>query len=107
MDLGDVSGVNLCTRMEAVMSTVSAKSIEDKIYVIRGQKVMLDSDLAELYGVDVKRLNEQVKRNLKRFPIDFMFQMTVDERDLLRSQIATFEETVFSLRMGSLCCQVF
>ncbi|HXH31105.1 MAG TPA: ORF6N domain-containing protein [Bacteriovoracaceae bacterium] len=76
------------------MSMVSVKRIEDMIYLIRGQKVMLDSDLAELYGVDVKRLNEQVKRNLKRFPLDFMFQMAVEERDVLRSQFATFEKTV-------------
>ena len=49
------------------------ESIENLIYVIRKQKVMLDSDLAKLYGVDTKRLNEQVKRNIERFPIDFMF----------------------------------
>lgn len=76
------------------MSIVSAKKIEDMIYVIRGQKVMLDSDLAELYGVDVKRLNEQVKRNLNRFPSDFMFQNNREERDVLRSQFATFENVM-------------
>lgn len=53
--------------------------IENMIYVIRGQKVMLDSDLAELYSVEVKRLNEQVKRNLDRFPNDFMFELTYEE----------------------------
>jgi len=53
--------------------------IENMIYVVRGQKVMLDSDLAELYGVEVKRLNEQVKRNLDRFPNDFMFELTYEE----------------------------
>jgi hypothetical protein len=56
--------------------TVPVEVIERKIFFIRGHKVMLDADLAELYGVTVKRLNEQVKRNLKRFPPDFMFQMT-------------------------------
>jgi hypothetical protein len=54
--------------------------IEQKILLIRGQKVMLDSDLAELYGVTTKRLNEQVKRNKSRFPEDFMFQLTADEK---------------------------
>ncbi len=54
--------------------------IERKILLIRGQKVMLDSDLAKLYGVTTKRLNEQVKRNKSRFPEDFMFQLTVDEK---------------------------
>jgi phage regulator Rha-like protein len=59
------------------------------IYEIRGQKVMLDSDLAVLYGVEVKRLNEAIKRNIERFPRDFMFQLTQKEWDVLRSQIAT------------------
>jgi hypothetical protein len=63
--------------------------IENKILVIRGQKVMLDSDLAILYQVPVKRLNESVKRNIKRFPADFMFQITKEERDILKSQFAT------------------
>ena len=61
--------------------------IAGRIVQIRGIPVMLDRDLAELYGVDVKRLNEQVKRNVERFPPDFMFQLTKDE--CLRSQIAT------------------
>jgi hypothetical protein len=61
----------------------------NKIYLIRGQKVMLDRDLAELYQVETKRLNEQVKRNLKRFPLDFMFQLSEDELKILMSQIAT------------------
>ena len=52
---------------------------------------MLDADLAELYGVSVKRLNEQVRRNIKRFPVDFMFQLTREEHDSLRSQIATLK----------------
>ena len=64
-------------------------SIESLIRVIRDQQVMLDSDLAMLYGVENRRLNEQVKRNLNRFPNDFMFQLNVDEFQNLKSQIAT------------------
>jgi len=60
--------------------------IERKIYLIRGQKVMIDFDLAELYGVTTKRLNEQVSRNKKRFPADFMFRLTKEEAEFLRSQ---------------------
>ncbi len=63
--------------------------VESLIRVIRGQQVMLDRDLAELYGVETKRLNEQVKRNLERFPEDFMFQLTSNEFDNLKSQFAT------------------
>ena len=66
--------------------------IQNMIYVIREQKVMLDSDLAKLYGVETKRLNEQVRRNLKRFPGDFMFKLTSDEFEALRSQFATSKE---------------
>ena len=61
--------------------------IEERIFTIRGKQVMIDKDLALLYGVETKRLNEQVKRNLERFPEDFMFQLTMEE--CLRSQIAT------------------
>lgn len=60
-----------------------------KIYLIRGQKVMLDKDLAELYGVETRRLNEQVRRNITRFPSDFMFQLSYDEYQNLKSQFAT------------------
>ena len=66
-----------------------ALPVESRILVVRQHKVILDSDLAELYGVPVKRLNEQVKRNLERFPSDFMFQLTAAEQGALRSQIAT------------------
>ena len=69
---------------------VVVDNIESLIKVIRGQQVMLDRDLATLYGVETKRLNEQVKRNIKRFPEDFMFQLTKDE--CLRSQIATLNK---------------
>ena len=67
---------------------VPVELIENKIYLIRGQKVMLDRDLAQLYGVPTFRFNEAVKRNLKRFPDDFMFQLTADEAAALTSQIA-------------------
>ena len=69
---------------------VASENIESLIREIRGQQVMLDRDLAVLYGVETKRLNEQVKRNIKRFPEDFMFQLTKEE--CLRSQIATLNE---------------
>jgi len=64
-------------------------SVERKIFIIRGMKVMLDTDLAEMYGIPTKRLKEQVKRNIKRFPTDFMFQITKEEAEILRSQTAT------------------
>ncbi len=65
------------------------KEIEHKIFLIRGLKVMLDSDLAELYGIETKRLNEAVRRNNERFPEDFAFQLNIQELEHLRSQIAT------------------
>ena len=70
-------------------SIIPAEHIERKIYLIRGHKVMLDNDLAELYGVPTRRLNEQVRRNMTRFPADFMFQLTTEEAENLRSQFAT------------------
>ncbi len=75
--------------MNKDVTLVPPERIERSILLIRGHKVMLDSDLAELYGVTTKRLNEQVRRNLSRFPGDFMFQLTESETHLLRSQIAT------------------
>jgi hypothetical protein len=69
------------------------REIEKMIFTIRGQRVMLDSDLAKLYGVEVKRLNEQVKRNMDRFPTDFMFQCNSSDLENLRSQIATTKQT--------------
>ena len=67
--------------------------IQQKIFEIRGQKVMLDFDLADLYSVETKRLNEQVKRNIDRFPLDFMFRLTIKEWKLMRSQFAMASET--------------
>jgi hypothetical protein len=68
---------------------IPAELIERKILVIRGEKVILDSDLAVLYVVETKRLNEQIRRNKDRFPEDFMFQLTDEEFNCLRSQFAT------------------
>lgn len=68
---------------------ISERRILSTIMVIRGEKVILDSDLAELYGVETRRLNEQVRRNIKKFPQDFMFQLTKEELEYLKSQIAT------------------
>ena len=70
---------------------VIAGGLEQRIHLIRGEKVMLDSDLAALYGVSAKRLNEQVNRNRRRFPSDFMFRLTASEARSLRSRIATLD----------------
>lgn len=78
--------------MPRTKAIVPVERIQSHILLIRGYKVMLDSDLAELYGVTTKRLNEQVKRNNERFPADFMFQLTSEETKGLRSQIATSKE---------------
>ena len=72
--------------------------IEQKILLIRGHRVILDRDLAKLYGVDTRRLNEQVKRNLQRFPEDFMFQLTNEEFLNWRSQIAISNSEKMGLR---------
>ena len=77
---------------------VSVQLLERRIYLIRGQKIMLDFDLAELYDVPTKRLNEQVRRNRKRFPNDFMFKLTTTESEALRSQIATSKASRDTLR---------
>jgi len=75
------------------------QKIETKIYEIRGQKVMLDYDLAVLYEVETKNLNLAVKRNIDRFPIDFMFQLTKDEWETMRSQIVTSSNENKTLRL--------
>lgn len=69
--------------------TFDIEKIEAMIYTIRGHRVMLDSDLARLYGVETRRLNEQLKRNIERFPEDFMFRLSKIEFEFLKSQIAT------------------
>lgn len=68
---------------------VTEQKILNRIYVVRGEKVMLDQDLAEMYGVETKQLKRQVKRNTERFPKDFMFELTAKEFENLRSQIGT------------------
>jgi hypothetical protein len=68
---------------------ISSKEIEKKIYLLRDQRVMIDRDLAELYGVETKVLNQALKRNIDRFPDDFIFQLTKNEFDALRSQFVT------------------
>ncbi len=68
---------------------VAVDALSGRIHLVRGQRVMLDADLAELYGVATKVFNQAIKRNLERFPADFMFQLTKEEEDSLRSQIVT------------------
>jgi len=69
--------------------TIPQEIIQNKIYLVRGQKVMLDRDLSELYGVETKQLKRQVRRNISRFPDDFMFELTKEENESLRSQFGT------------------
>lgn len=73
------------------MKIIPQEIIQNKIFIIRGKKVMFDKDLAELYGVETKILNQAVKRNYERFPNDFMFQLTKDEIDSSRSQFVTLK----------------
>ena len=75
-------------------------AIHGRIYLLRGQKVMLDRDLAELYAVEVKRLKEQVRRNRQRFPEDFMFELTMEEDRALRSQIVTLKQEPWDDALG-------
>lgn len=86
------------------MSKKNEVSIPDeivmsKIYLLRGMKVMLDRDLADLYGVETKRLKEQVRRNIDRFPVDFMFEMTKEELEDWRSQFATSNSEIMGMRV--------
>lgn len=74
------------------IALISSENLASPILVIRGQKVMLDSDLAALYGVETKVLNQAVRRNIERFPEDFMFQLTSDEAERLRSQSVTLKK---------------
>ena len=75
--------------MEETKELITTDAIRSKVYILRGQQVMLDQDLAEIYGYQVKNLNQQVKRNLTRFPEDFMFQLTKEEVELVKSQFVT------------------
>ncbi len=88
---------------KAQQSIIPVEQIASRIYIIRGQKVMLDRDLAELYGVSTGRLNEQVKRNIIRFPKDFMFPLTKKEMENWKSQIAISNPSLkISLRKAPL-----
>ena len=77
------------TTMERVAGVITVENIQNRVYVIRGQQVMLDYDLAEIYGYEVKRLNAQVKNNISRFPEDFMYQLTKSEMENLQSNFST------------------
>jgi hypothetical protein len=87
----------------AVRLPVPVQRIERRIYLIRGHKVMLDSDLAEIYGVPTHRLNERVSRNLDRFPDDFAFQLTRQEFAALISQIAisSYRDSILRLQIAT------
>jgi phage regulator Rha-like protein len=82
---------------------VIEEAIIKRIYIVRGQKVMIDRDLAELYGVETKRLKESVKRNIARFPTDFMIEMNNKELQNWRSQFATSKESKKGLRYRPFC----
>jgi ORF6N domain len=84
-----------------------ALPVELRILALRRQKVILDTALAKLSGVPVKRLNEQVKRNQERFPSDFMFRLTTKEHDLLRSQIATSKDLQLQIKKTGCGCSRF
>ena len=75
--------------MNEELELTTTEEIQEKIYTIRGKQVMLDSDVAELYDTEIKKINQAVKRNIKRFPEDFCFQLTESELENLRSQIVT------------------
>ncbi len=83
-----MSGIFFCMEKKNENMLID-QQIVDRIFIIRGQKVMLDRDLAQLYGVETKTLNQATKRNIQRFPNDFMFQLTEKEFSVLRSQIVT------------------
>ena len=78
--------------MGTQISTLKTQDVRDKIYTIRGMSVMLDSDLAELYQVETRTLNQAVKRNSDRFPDGFMFHLILEEYDFLRSQFVILED---------------
>ncbi len=77
------------TKHKVAQVTIADEVLMQKIYIVRNQKIMIDRDLAVLYGYETKRMNEQVKRNKERFPASFMFQLTPEEEEILRSQFAT------------------
>lgn len=86
--------------MEDTTELKIVESIRDHVYMLRGEQVMIDSDLADIYGYELKAMNQQVRRNVDRFPEDFMFQMTRDEVDLVKSQFVTSRENTFFSGQG-------
>ena len=85
----------------SAVQIIDENSIKDKIYVIRGVKVMLDYDLAAIYGYPTKAFNQQVRRNINRFPSDFMFELTKEEVNLVKSQnVSSRPESFFSGQEG-------
>jgi len=87
--------------MKVNTEMITQERIARSIFIVRNQKVLMDCDLAELYGVETKRLNEQVKRNAERFPEDFIFQLTEEEWENLKSQFATSSESPYSISTNS------
>jgi len=85
------------------IAMLAEESIVNRIYLIRDQKVMIDRDLAELYGVETKRLKEAVRRNINRFPADFMFEMNIKELENWRTQFASSKEDLLGLRYTPFC----
>ena len=83
--------------------TIPEEEIINKIYLIRGQRIMIDRDLSELYGVETKRLKEAVRRNIQRFPSDFMFELTDEEFQHWRTQFATSKSDIMGLRYAPFC----
>jgi len=81
-------GLRMARNGKSDTKNLTIEQIAERILLIRCKKVMLDADLAEFYGVETRRLNEQVKRNIRRFPLDFCFQLTREEYAILRSQFA-------------------
>ena len=77
----------------AIQNELTNEDIKSLIYTIRVKQVMLDSDVAKLYHYETKRINETVKRNIERFPVEFCFQLTSKEYEILKSQIATSNNT--------------
>jgi len=95
--------LNLNKMTKTNLPSIPDEIIISKIYLVRGKKVMIDRDLAELYGVETKRLKEAVKRNIRRFPEDFMFEMTKDEFEIWRTQFATSKSDMKGLRYAPYC----
>ncbi len=92
-----------CMTADRKIAIVAEENILNRIYMVRDQKVMIDRDLAELYGVETKRLKEAVRRNINRFPPDFMFEMNVKELENWRTQFASSKEDMQGLRYAPFC----